>query len=97
MSDTFGFQYIGGGTFRVTRARRSAITGRYVKRGEAMSANDKLAAALGPDTEAVRNELIRRRELAAMTKPELVTYALNLENNVFDLARSLEHAYGNEP
>ena len=52
---------------------------------------DKLAAALGPDTEAVRNELRRRIELKQMTKPELITYALSLENNLYDLARSIEH------
>lgn len=59
--------------------------------------SNKLAAALGPDTEAVRNDLIRRRELNGMTKPELITYALSLENNLYELARSVEHAYGNEP
>lgn len=42
--------------------------------------SNKLAAALGPDVDAVRNDLQRRRELKQMTKPELVTYALNLEN-----------------
>lgn len=53
--------------------------------------SNKLAAALGPDTESVRNELRRRRELADMTKPELVSYAVSLENNLYDLARSVEH------
>lgn len=57
--------------------------------------SNKLAAALGPDTEAVRNNLIRRRELAAMTKPELITYAISLEDNLFSLARSIEH--GDQP
>lgn len=59
--------------------------------------SDKLAAALGPNTEAVRNELRRRIELKQMTKPELITYAIGLENNLYDLARSVEHAYGDQP
>lgn len=58
---------------------------------------EKLAAALGPDTEAVRNELLRRLELKKMTKPELITYAISLEDNLFSLARSIEHAYGDQP
>lgn len=57
--------------------------------------SNKLAAALGPDAEAVRNELLRRLELKKMTKPELVTYALGLEDNHFSLARSIEH--GEQP
>ncbi|MFJ4997122.1 hypothetical protein ACIP5T_03150 [Microbacterium sp. NPDC088619] len=62
-----------------------------------MSANDKVAAALGPDVDAVRNDLVRRRELKQMTKPELIDYIVRRENDLYDLGRSLEHAYGNEP
>jgi hypothetical protein len=40
---------------------------------------DKLAAALGPDVDAARNELIRRRELKKLTKPELITHIVELE------------------
>lgn len=59
--------------------------------------SNKLAAALGPDTEAVRNELRRRIELKQMTKPELISMIIDRENDLFDLARSIEHAYGQEP
>lgn len=62
-----------------------------------MSANDKVAAALGPNVDAVRNDLQRRRELKQMTKPELVSYIIGIENDLYDPARSLEHAVGNEP
>lgn len=62
-----------------------------------MDVSNKLAAALGPDTEAVRNELVRRRELNSMTKPELISMIIERENDLYDLARSVEHAYGNEP
>lgn len=41
--------------------------------------SDKLAAALGPNVDAARNELIRRRELKALTKPELITLIVKLE------------------
>ena len=58
---------------------------------------EKLAAALGPDVDAVRSDLVRRRELRQMTKPELIDYIVRRENDLHDLARSLEHAFGNEP
>jgi len=44
-----------------------------------MSANDKVAAALGPNVDAVRNDLVRRRELKKLTKPELITLVVKLE------------------
>lgn len=59
--------------------------------------SNKLAAALGPDADAVRNGLSRRRELAGMTKPELIDYIINVENNLAALATRIEHAYANEP
>jgi hypothetical protein len=58
---------------------------------------EKLAAALGPNVDAVRNDLQRRRELKQMTKPELINYIVRIEDDLYDLGRSLEHAYGNEP
>ena len=59
--------------------------------------SDKLAAALGPDTETVRTDLQRRRELASMIKPELISMIIDRENDLYDLARSVEHAYGDQP
>lgn len=59
--------------------------------------SNKLAAALGPDTESVRNELMRRRELTGMTKTQLIDYIISIEDNLHALAARIEHAYGNEP
>lgn len=44
--------------------------------------------------DAVRNELVRRRELNAMTKPELISYVIGIENNLHALSTRIEHAYG---
>lgn len=46
---------------------------------------------------AVRTNLQRRRELAAMTKPELIDYIVNIEDNLAALATRIEHVYGDEP
>ena len=58
---------------------------------------EKLAAALGPDVDAVRNDLVRRRELKQMTKPELIDYIVRVENSLNALTTRIDHAYGNEP
>jgi hypothetical protein len=58
---------------------------------------DKAAAALGPNVDAVRNDLQRRRELAGMTKPELINMIRAYETGITALATRINHAYGNEP
>lgn len=58
---------------------------------------EKLAAALGPNVDAVRNDLQRRRELKQMTKPELINYIIGIENDLHALGQRIEHAYGDEP
>lgn len=52
---------------------------------------------VGDVAKAVRNDLTRRRELATLTKPELITYALSLEDNLYSLTQTIEHAPGNQP
>lgn len=52
--------------------------------------SDKVAAALGPDVEAVRNNLARRRELNAMLKPDLISYTVGLENDLHALTQRIE-------
>ena len=47
--------------------------------------------------DAVRTNLQRRRELTAMTKPELIDYIVSIEDNLAALATRIEHAYGDEP
>lgn len=47
--------------------------------------------------DAVRTNLQRRRELTAMTKPELIDYIVNVEDNLAALATRIDHAYGDEP
>ncbi|WP_153244621.1 hypothetical protein [Microbacterium sp. CBA3102] len=39
---------------------------------------------------AVRTDLQRRRELAAMTKPQLIDYIINVENNLAALAARID-------
>ncbi|MFJ6429701.1 hypothetical protein [Microbacterium maritypicum] len=47
--------------------------------------------------DAVRSNLQRRRELASMTKPELIDYIVNIEDNLAALSARIDHAYGDEP
>lgn len=58
---------------------------------------DKVAAALGPNVDAVRADLKRRRELSGMTKPELISYIVRVEDDLHELGQRIEHAYGLEP
>ncbi len=44
-----------------------------------MGASDKLAATFHPDVDAIRNDLIRLRELKRLTKPELISLIVKLE------------------
>lgn len=44
-----------------------------------MGANDKVAATFHPHREAVKTDLQRRRELASLSKPELITLIVELE------------------
>lgn len=44
-----------------------------------MGANDKVAATFHPNADPVRSDLQRRRELAAMKKPALITIIRKLE------------------
>ena len=48
-------------------------------------------------TTAVKTDLQRRRELKAMTKPELIDYIMSIEDNLAALAARIDHAYGDEP
>ncbi|MFF1540480.1 hypothetical protein ACFVWL_10390 [Microbacterium sp. NPDC058269] len=41
--------------------------------------------------------LQRRRELTAMTKPELIDYIVSIEDDLAALATRIDHAYGDEP
>lgn len=59
--------------------------------------SNKVAAALGPNVDTVRADLKRRRELSAMTKVELINEIMQRENDLAELGRSIEHAYGFEP
>jgi len=43
------------------------------------------------------NDLQRRRELEVMRKPELISYIVNIEDNLAALATRIDHAYGDEP
>lgn len=61
-----------------------------------MSANDKVAAALGPNVDAVRTNLQRRRELSRMTRGELIDYIVNVEDNLAALSARID-AYTDEP
>lgn len=47
--------------------------------------------------DAVRTNLRRRRELAGVTKPELIDYIVSIEDNLAALATRIENAYGDEP
>lgn len=42
-------------------------------------------------------ELQRRRELATLTKPELIDRIITIERGIKDLRARIEHAYGEEP
>lgn len=42
---------------------------------------------------AVRTNLARRRELNTMTKPELIDYIVNVEDNLAALSTRIEHAH----
>lgn len=44
-----------------------------------------------------KTNLQRRRELTAMTKPELIDYIVNVEDNLAALTTRIDHAYGDEP
>lgn len=46
---------------------------------------------------AVATDLKRRRELARMSKPELISYIVRVENSLAALTSRIEHAYGDEP
>ena len=48
-------------------------------------------------TTAVKTDLQRRRELKRMSKPELIDYIVNVEDNLSALATRIDHAYGDEP
>ncbi|WP_136032476.1 hypothetical protein [Microbacterium sp. PF5] len=48
-------------------------------------------------TIAVKTDLQRRRELKAMTKPELIDYIVRVENSLAALSDRIDHAYGDEP
>lgn len=58
---------------------------------------DKVAAALGPNVDAARSDLNRRRELNSMTKAELVDYILGIDAKMRALSARIEAAYGLEP
>lgn len=47
--------------------------------------------------DAVRTNLQRRRELTAMTKPELIDYIVRVEDSLSALSNRIDHAYGDEP
>lgn len=47
-------------------------------------------------TTAVKTNLQRRRELKAMTKPELIDYIVNVEDNLAALSARID-AYTDEP
>lgn len=46
--------------------------------------------------DAVRTNLQRRRELTAMTKPELIDYIVNVEDNLAALSARID-AFADEP
>ena len=48
-------------------------------------------------TTAVKTDLQRRRELKRMSKPELIDYIVNVEDNLAALSARIDHAYGDEP
>lgn len=56
--------------------------------------NNKVDAAMHG---AVSRDLTRRRELASMSKPEMISYIVMVENNLAALSARIEHAYGDEP
>lgn len=47
-------------------------------------------------TTAVKTDLQRRRELKAMTKPELIDYIVNVEDNLAALSARID-AFADEP
>lgn len=47
--------------------------------------------------QAVTTDLQRRRELARLSKPELVDMIRAYETGTAALAARIDHAYGNEP
>lgn len=48
-------------------------------------------------TSAVKTDLQRRRELAAMTKPTLIDYIIRVENSLAALTERIDHAYSTYP
>lgn len=48
-------------------------------------------------TDVVKTDLQRRRELKAMTKPQLIDYIVRVENSLAALSDRIDHAYGDEP
>ena len=55
---------------------------------------DKLDPALGPNSETVRNDLQRRRELAAITKRELVSIIRTYEVGIAELRARIDTDWG---
>lgn len=55
-----------------------------------MSANTKVAATFRPNVDHVRSDLIRRRELAKLKKPELINMIRNLETGIDALADRID-------
>lgn len=56
-----------------------------------MGTNDKAAATYHPSREAVKTDLQRRRELAAMRKPELIDYIIRVENSLAAISDRIDH------
>lgn len=97
MIDASGLQPIGDGTYRVSGFRRSALTGRHVPNRESMSEVAEASSTHRGPTAAVKTDLQRRRELAAMTKPTLIDYIIRVENSLAALTERIDHAYSTDP
>lgn len=58
-----------------------------------MGANDKVAATFHPNVDPVRTDLIRRRELAKLKKPELINRIRSLETGIDALADRIDASW----
>lgn len=58
-----------------------------------MSSNDKVAATFHPNVDHVRSDLVRRRELAKLKKPELINIIRSLETGINALADRIDESW----